>query len=89
MTHPHEFQGIVTKLRTTKGSPYALDVMRDAADMIDAVLAIHVKRFLREDGQTTETCETCGSLAWPCATAAALGVEASSSVAPSPVGRVE
>lgn len=31
----HAFQGIVTKLRTTKGSPYALDVMAEAADEIE------------------------------------------------------
>lgn len=40
MTDPNDFQGIVTKLRTTKGSEYALDVMKEAADVIDNVVLI-------------------------------------------------
>lgn len=35
----HAFQGVVTKLRTTKGSPFALDVMKEGADRIDALTA--------------------------------------------------
>lgn len=49
MSNPdiHAFQGIVTKLRTTKGSPYALEVMAEAADEIERLKAI-------EDSQTNE-----------------------------------
>lgn len=36
----HAFQGVVTKLRTTKGSPFALDVMKEGADRIDALTAV-------------------------------------------------
>lgn len=31
----HAFQGVVTKLRTTKGSPFAREVMDEAADRIE------------------------------------------------------
>lgn len=44
----HAFQGIVTKLRTTRGSQYALNVMAEAADLIerqDKTIAATVKHY--------------------------------------------
>jgi hypothetical protein len=35
----HKFQGVVTKLRTTRGSQFALDVMSEAADRIETLTA--------------------------------------------------
>lgn len=34
----HEFLGVVTKLRTTRGSQFALDTMSEAADRIEQLL---------------------------------------------------
>lgn len=74
MTHPHEFQGIVTKLRTTRGSPFALDVMRDAANVIDAVLELHQPKPWHEPSDDTKGvfCTTCHEESYPCPTVAAL-----------------
>lgn len=41
----HGFYGIVTKLRTTRGSLFALDVMAEAADLIESQAAI-IKAFM-------------------------------------------
>ena len=83
MTDPHDFQGIVTKLRTTKGSPYALDVMKEAADVIDAVLALHepipaADYGVRDRPSHVQVCTGCGQddgnwQYWPCPTVRALG----------------
>jgi hypothetical protein len=76
-TGAHAFQGIVTKLQTTKGTPYALDVMREAVERIEAVLALHpvttwLEHTAYEDPQAEhEGCTLCRTEG-PCETRRAL-----------------
>jgi hypothetical protein len=55
-TDIHAFQGIVTKLRTTTGSPFALDVMAEAADEIERQAGI-IKAFEDAWNMTHFSCD--------------------------------
>lgn len=64
MTKPLEipFQHVITKLRTTKGSPFAVDVMAEAADRIKAAIDVHTRKaywkhedeMVDDNGEETE-----------------------------------